>query len=126
MKNNYQALVEFMEKAIYISQKSLTYADQNDFLKLDKLIVEREKVVNIILTLHERLDLEQNNLPTEEDRRKAIQFNNQANLLFSKIAELDQKLIDKLDIEKNKTQIEIAKSFKNKENLKGYNLNCLK
>ncbi len=126
MVNNYTLLTDLLEKAIRLSKQCIHSVDTNEIENLADMIATREKIINVILTIHERLDLEQNNLKNSKEREFALEFNNQVNLLIVKISELDDELMVKLSEEKDKTQLEIAKVFKNKENLKGYNLNCLK
>lgn len=126
MQEHYELLTELIAKTILISQQIIKKVDSYQFDHVEELTRKREKVINIILTLHERLDLSQNILKNTGEGRKAIEFNNQLNLLIEKISEYDEYIMLKLNEEKDKTQIEIAKAFKNKENFKGYNLNCLK
>lgn len=126
MISHYTLLTDLIEKAVKISQECVKQVNTGDFESLDGLIKQREKVISVISTVHERLTLEQNSLKDKGQREDAILYNNQLNLLLNKISEFDDFIVTKLDEERDKTQIEIAKAFKNKENLKGYNLNCLK
>ncbi len=126
MNNHYALLTDLIEKAVKISQECVNQVNMGDFEALEDLIKKREKVISVICTVHERLTLEQTSLKNEGHKEDAVLYNNQLNLLLGKISEFDDFIVSKLDEEKDKTQIEIAKVFKNKENLKGYNLNCLK
>jgi hypothetical protein len=126
MQEHYELLTDLIAKAIYISQQSVQMVDAFQFDKVEELTRKREKVISIILTLHERLELSQQIVKNTTERERAIAFNNQLNLLIEKISEFDEYIMLRLNEEKDKTQIEIAKVFKNKENFKGYNLNCLK
>lgn len=122
MSKNYELFTDLFEKILTITRKSLECVEAGDFETLDFLIIQRDKLISITQTIHERLTLEQesSNSPI------AIEFNNQVTMLIEKMNEMDDQILTKLSEEKNKTQIEIANSFKNKENFKGYNLNCLK
>jgi hypothetical protein len=126
MQEHYELLTDLIAKAIYISQQTVQMVDAFQFDKVEELTRKREKVISIILTLHERLELSQQIVKNTTERERAIAFNNQLNLLIEKISEFDEYIMLRLNEEKDKTQIEIAKVFKNKENFKGYNLNCLK
>jgi hypothetical protein len=126
MQEHYDLLTDLIAKAIFISQQTVERVDAMQFDKVEELTRKREKIINIILTIHERLDLSQKILKNTAESERAIAFNNQLNLLIEKISDFDEYVMVKLNEEKDKTQIEIAKVFKNKENFKGYNLNCLK
>jgi hypothetical protein len=126
MQEHYELLTDLIAKAIYISQQTVQMVDAFQFDKVEELTRKREKVISIILTLHERLELSQQIVKNTTERERAIAFNNQLNLLIENISEFDEYIMLRLNEEKDKTQIEIAKVFKNKENFKGYNLNCLK
>jgi hypothetical protein len=126
MQEHYDLLTELIAKAILISQQTIERVDALQFDKVEELTHKREKIINIILTLHERLDLSQQILKNTAESERAIAFNNQLSLLVEKISQFDDYIMLRLNDEKDKTQIEIAKVFKNKENFKGYNLNCLK
>lgn len=122
MKNNHVLLTDLIEKTLTLSAQCVQSIDRNDFESLTPLIEKRDKLISIIQTINERLEVEQKaNLDMND-----VEFNNQANQLIAKIQEMDDYILARLDEEKNKTQIEIAKAFKNKENFKGYNLNSLK
>jgi hypothetical protein len=126
MQEHYDLLTDLIAKAILISQQTVERVDALQFDKVEELTQKREKVISIILTLHERLDLSQQILKNTAESERAVAFNNQLNLLIEKISDFDEYIMLRLNEEKDKTQIEIAKVFKNKENFKGYNLNCLK
>lgn len=122
MSKNYELFTDLFEKIIYVSRKCLDCAESGDFEQLNFLVEQRDKLISITQTIHERLTLEQNSM----DSSIAIEFNNQVNELITKMNEMDEQVLLKLNEERDNMQIEIAKSFKNKENFKGYNLNCLK
>lgn len=122
MNNNHTLLTDLIEKTLTLSVQCVQYVDKHDFESLFPLIEKRDKLISIIQTINERLEVEQKANLNMND----VEFNNQVNQLIAKIQEMDDYILLKLDEEKNKTQIEIAKAFKNKENFKGYNLNSLK
>lgn len=122
MSKNYELFAELFDKIMHVSKKCLECANSGDFETLEFLVIQRDKLISITQTIHERLTLEQRNSNSDI----AIEFNTQVNQLIAKMDQIDEKILLKLNEERDKTQIEIAKSFKNKENFKGYNLNCLK
>ena len=122
MKNIQIQLIDFLEKAYQLTQESLKLVQAQDFEKLSQTLDNRERAVNIIQSLSEQLSLHQKNLKPEEYQ----EFNNQVSQVITKIESMDEIITSCLEHEKNKTQFEIAKTFKNKENFKGYNLNNTK
>ena len=122
MSKNYELFTDLFEKIIYVSRKCLECAESGDFEQINFLVEQRDKLISITETIHERLTLEQMNM----DSSIAIEFNNQVNELIEKMNQMDEQILIKLNEERDNMQIEIAKSFKNKENFRGYNLNCLK
>jgi hypothetical protein len=85
------------------------------FDKLAIKIEQRELMINIITKLSED--------PNLQDWYKN---NTQLIRIINSILELDNELNEQLVDQKNKLNIEIAKTFKVKENFKKYNLNQLK
>lgn len=122
MKNIQIQLIDFLEKAYQLTQESLKLVQAQNFEKLSQTLDNRERAVNIIQSLSEQLALHQKNLKPEEYQ----EFNNQVSQVINKIESMDEIITSCLEHEKNKTQFEIAKTFKNKENFKGYNLNNTK
>tara|TARA_Y100001936_G_C16093403_1_gene688935 strand:+ start:3195 stop:3536 length:342 start_codon:yes stop_codon:yes gene_type:complete len=90
----------------------LNLLEKGKYEKALEILENKERVVNIILHLDEQYGTPSNN--------------NQLNRLFLDISKMDQQIFDLLTHEKLLTQNEIAKTRKNKENFKGYNLNDLK
>ena len=122
MITDHKLLYEVIEKTILISTQCVRYVDEEDFEKLDSTMAEREKLINIIQIIYDRVLLRETRVKTESNQA----FNDQVNQLIAEIMKMDSYILEKLEKEHKNTQIEIAKVFKNKENFKGYNLNCLK
>lgn len=120
MKNNTsdKSLIEFLEKAYELSIEGLKLAREGRFDELIPLLDNRERAIAIAETMSERMSLEQ----TQQTEEQINKTNNQVNQLINKINSLDESITMYLQAEKMKTQNEIAKTFKNKENFKGYNL----
>lgn len=82
----------------------------------------RGRVVNIIIHLDEQIRI----TPSEPVNDQGSEENNLVNQLIKSINIKDEEIFELLSHEKLLTQNEIAKTRKNKENFKGYNLNNLK
>ncbi len=124
MKDLQDQLIQFLEKAYQLTQLALKCVQQRDYERLSEILDNRERAVNIIQSLSENLSLHSKDKKNNSDA--VIQFNNQVSLVIEKINQMDEIITSCLEHEKDKTQFEIAKTFKNKENFKGYNLNNLK
>ena len=123
MKEIQGQLITFLEKAYQLTTQALKLVQEQDFEKLHLVLDNRERAVGIIQSLSEKLSLYSNNTDSPEAFQE---FNNQVNQVIEKISAMDEIITSCLEHEKNKTQFEIAKTFKNKENFKGYNLNNIK
>jgi len=115
-------LPDFIEKALLLSADCLNHIANDNAEKLLETLENRDRVINIINSLHENVTLEQTQINSEYND----EFNNQLNQLITVINQIDEKVLTYLHEEREIVQNEIAKTFKNKENLKGYNLNSLK
>lgn len=120
MKNQSKdTLLEVLTKAYELTREALNCAQTADFEQLHQILDNRERAISIAQTMSERLTLEQRNLdPTDLART-----NNQMSQIISNISSMDEVITTYLQQEREKTQVEIAKTFKNKESFKGYNLN---
>lgn len=115
-------LIEFLQKAYELTTSALKLAQEKEFEQLNIVLENRERVINIIDSLSQQLSLYQKNA----DQELVNKFNNQVSQVINKINTIDEIMTECLEHEKSKTQFEIAKTFKNKENFKGYNLNSIK
>ena len=122
MKNLQTELIHFLDKAYTLTQEALKAVQEKEYEKLNILLDNRERAINIIQSLSDNLSLHQKCA----DQSQVNEFNNQVNQVINKIYSMDDIITSCLNYEKNKTQFEIAKTFKNKETLKGYNLNNTK
>src|SRR5690606_5019266 len=89
---------------------------QNEqFEALQKKLDERDRIIKILSTITNKMNLVQieNQFP-------------QFNQIISKIQKYDEQITTDLISLKNSVHLEIAKTFKTKENFKGYNLNNIK
>ena len=123
MKDVQEQLINFLEKAYELTTLSLKAAQEGRFEELVDLLDNRERAINITQSLSERLSLHQSQ---SENPDIVVEFNNQVNQVIKNIVKMDNIITECLEHEKNKTQFEIAKTYKNKENFRGYNLNNIK
>lgn len=119
MTPNEKNLLDFLEKAYELTVSAQKCAREENFDELITILDNRERAIAIAQTMSERMSLEHS---TQEPETVA-KINNQVNQLINKIQSLDESITMYLQAEKSKTQNEIAKTFKNKENFSGYNLN---
>lgn len=117
-------LIEFLDKAYQLTRLALKQVQEKNYDQLNTLLDNRERALNIVQSLTEKLALYQENSKTPI--ASITEFNSHVNLIIEKIANIDDIITSCLTHEKEKTQFEIAKTFKNKENFKGYNLNNTK
>ena len=122
MKEIQDQLIEYLEKAYELTRLALKHVQAREYEKLSEVLDNRERSLNIISSLSEKLSLYKD----VKSPQLLIEFNNQVNLVIEKIANMDDIITSCLKHEKEKTQFEIAKTYKNKENFKGYNLNNTK
>ena len=120
--NELDLLNNLIESVVKLTQQSLADAQNSNFDRIDSYIEERGKAIDIITFLLEKLNIN----PTYNNSVTITQYNNQLNQLVELIKKSDHDLVKFLEEESTKTQNQIAKTYKNKENLKGYNLNILK
>ena len=122
MQQTQENLIIFLDKAYELTKVSLKLAQAKNFDELIKVLDNRERAINIVQSMSENLSLHQKN----KEQESYIAFNNQVNQVIEQIHSMDEIVMACLSHEKEKTQFEIAKTHKNKENFKGYNLNKVK
>ena len=122
MQQTQENLISFLDKAYELTKKSLKLAQAKNFDELVKVLDNRERAINIVQSMSENLALHQKN----KEEETYIAFNNQVSQVINQIHGIDDIVMTCLEHEREKTKFEIAKTFKNKENFKGYNLNKVK
>lgn len=120
-KKTQEVFLKALRTADEMSEECIRLLKAKKYEAALNVLDNRGRVVNIILHLDEQLRLS----PNEVDSSSPSE-NNLVNRLISSINRNDEEIFDLLTHEKLLTQNEIAKTRKNKENLKGYNLNNLK
>lgn len=122
MKDIQDNLIIFLEKAYELTKIALKQVQDKEFEQLHVVLDNRERAINVVQSLSEKLSLYEK----KADPKLLFEFNNQVTQIIERIYAMDDIITNCLEHEKNKTQFEIAKTHKNKENFKGYNLNNLK
>lgn len=122
MKKIHEVYLKAVLTAQEMSATCIELLNQKEFNSALNVLDNRSRVVNIIMHLDEQIRLEQD----EETNEARESLNNQVSQLLSDIDAKDAVIAELLNKEKILTQNEIAKTSKNKENFKGYNLNNLK
>jgi hypothetical protein len=120
--NNQDLFLQALRDAVTMSQQIIHCFEKKDINAALSILENRSRVINIIFHLDEKLQLEQKNAPTE----KVEQINRVVVDMIASINNYDEAIQEHLLQEKIITQNEIAKTHKNKENFKGYNLNDIK
>ena len=116
MKKNKLLLINELVVKIYdITMECLEETEKGEVEKVMSLLDDREKIIQVIDKLSQDDSIQNND-----------EILVQLDQVITKIQEKDQVIIEGLISLKDKLHFEIAKVFKTKENLKGYNLNKLK
>lgn len=110
-----QLIYQLIEKAVIITSDALNLSREDQVEEVSKLIAKRDRIFEIFNLTYQRVEKAFNQ-----------EYKNQLNQLISQIMQMDLIILQNLENQKEKVQIDIAKIFKNKENFKGYNLNTLK
>lgn len=109
--------IEVLEKIAINSADCRIHMKSQDVETLMDYLDQRSALINIFQTLKIKIRAD---YPTSEEIDTTV------NLFLKKMEQFNQEILSFLNLEKDKTRLEIAKTFKNKENLKGYNLNSIK
>ncbi len=109
--------IDVLEKIAINTADCRIFMKSNETEKLMDYLDQRTSLVNILRTLKIKIS---NDYPLSEE------FENTSNLFIKKMESFNQEILIYLKLEKEKTKLQIAKTYKNKENLKGYNLKSIK
>lgn len=118
LEKTQKVFLKSLETALELSQLCLQLIEEKKHEKALAVLDNRSRVVNIVLHLDETV--------RGAGHEVSEEFNNLVSRLITSINERDKIIYERLNQEKLLTQNEIAKTSKNKENFKGYNLNDLK
>lgn len=118
--NNQELFLQALRDAVMMSQQVIDCFDKGNTNAALNILENRSRVINIVFHLDEKIQVETQNPPIDEQKEKLVVD------LISAINSFDDIIQEYLVKEKLITQNEIAKTHKNKENFKGYNLNNTK
>lgn len=105
---------EYILKAITMTEKTIE-ADFKE-INLENFAENRDRLLNVVDQISKKIDWEQVNETRRTELSRQIEF----------IKKLDDKLIEKMQAYQQELKLEIEKNFRQKENIKGYNLNDVK
>lgn len=106
---------EFIMKAVTMTE-SILNSDEIDTAKLEDFTQNRERLLSVLDQISQQIDWATVALDSRNEFSRKIDY----------IKILDVKLLAKLQEHKQEVQKEIEQTFKQKENIKGYNLNDVK
>ena len=106
---------EFIMKAVTMTE-SILNSDEIDTAKLEDFTQNRERLLSLLDQISQQIDWETVSINSRNEFSRKIDY----------IKSLDMKLLAKLQDHKQEVQKEIEQTFKQKENIKGYNLNDVK
>ena len=106
---------EFIMKAI-TSTEAILVADYRDDAKLEFFTQNRERLLSVIEQISKQVDWNKISIDSRDELFRKIEF----------IKTLDAKLLTKLQEYQIEVKLEVEQTFKQKENIKGYNLSVVK
>lgn len=106
---------EFIMKAIVMTE-SILDSDYRETSKLEEFTQNRERLLSVIDQISQQIDWETISIDDRSELNRKIEY----------IKNLDLKLLSQLDQHKEEVKKEIEQTFKQKENIKGYNLSDVK
>lgn len=118
--NNQDLFIQALRDAVMMSQQVISCFERGNTNAALNILENRSRVINIVFHLDEKIQVESPDTPSDEQKEKLVVD------LIRAINSFDDTIQEFLLKEKLITQNEIAKTHKNKENFKGYNLNNTK
>lgn len=106
---------EFIMKAVTLTE-SILDSDYRDSSKLEQFTANRERLLSVIDQISQKVEWETVDLVERNEFNRKIEY----------IKQLDVKLLAKLQEHQEEVRKEIEVTFKQKENIKGYNLSDVK
>lgn len=106
---------EYIMKAVTMTE-SILEEDYRDGAKLEFFTQNRERLLSVIDQISQQIDWTTVETEVRHELFRKIDF----------IKALDEKLILKLQEYQAEVKLEVEQTFKQKENIKGYNLNDVK
>ncbi len=115
MEKFVQLLEEFILKAIEQTETALNI-DLQDGSKLENFTANRDRLFLVIDQISQQVDWKTVSQDSKDNITKQIDY----------IKKLDEKMLVKLQEYREKLKSDIETTFRQKENIKGYNLNDVK
>ena len=107
---------EFIMKAVTLTESIMENSEYQNSVKLEDFTNNRERLLSVIDQISQEVDW-----PAVDEIEK-----NELNRKIEYIKVLDVKLLAKLQDHQAEVRREIEQTFKQKENIKGYNLSDVK
>lgn len=106
---------EFIMKAVTMTEAILV-EDYRDGAKLEFFTQNRERLLSVVEQISQQVDWNTISIDSRDELFRKIEF----------IKQLDAKLLTKLQEYQLEVKLEVEQTFKQKENIKGYNLSDVK
>lgn len=106
---------EFIMKAVTMTE-AIMESDYRDAAKLEYFTQNRERLLSVLDQISLKIEWETVPMDDRTEFNRKIEY----------IKNLDVKLLTKLQEHQEEVRNEIEQTFKQKENIKGYNLNDVK
>lgn len=122
--------LKLQEMCLLLSHKILASCHKDDLDLVVSLLENRERLLSTLTHLFQNIDRELNLLPAEALSDELIAFlkewQSKMINLSQQITSLDHDVMENLEKSKDNLASEITKIFRQKENLKGYDLSNVK
>ena len=106
---------EFIMKAVTMTE-SMLESDYSETNKLEDFAQNRERLLSVLDQISQKIDWEAISIDSRNELNRKIEY----------IKNLDVKLLAKLQGHREEVKKEIEQTYKQKENVKGYNLSDVK
>lgn len=118
-----------MEKLLKLCQQCLIAAQEEDSIKLARLIDNRERLLQIIkefnFDINGQVHAQYPNLE-QKDQKLVLRQVNFIQSVIEQVSDIDEFLIESIEQMKDHLKMEIGHSFETAKKFKGYNLQNLK
>ncbi|MBL7665492.1 MAG: hypothetical protein JNM93_10200 [Bacteriovoracaceae bacterium] len=119
--------LDLLNKSLELTEKMLADANTENINGIEADAQNRERLLNIIATLQTEIENELKACQPEKTLNMKVQnWVSRTQICVEQIFQVDQKLLDTLHAIKDKTHQEIGVVHKQKQGVKGYNLNNVK
>ncbi len=112
-------ILDISQNVLELTVQAVRLVQNKDIDKLNELLVNRDRAINILNALHENLQLYPN-------KERVNIVNSKLSQIVSRINQYDEIITECLEHQKKLNQTELATTHRGKQGLQGYNLNNLK